>query len=181
MRQFRRSLLPTHRLVVARRPRLAGGGVAGPWRRARAAGGGLRREGGDEVQSPQRKGEGLEKPPRGSVLPSRVQDLSDLGQRCGRPLGAWERGWFRGARRVPGGSGSVGSPDRGVWGLRRSGGLGSAEIVGLRSPDRGVWGRGRGLWLGEREVEGARVCSLRAHVASPPVSAMSPFFKFFGR
>ena len=61
---------------------------------------------------------------------------------------------------------------RGVWGLRRSGGLGS--------PDRGVWGSGRGLWLSERNVGGARVCSFRAQVASPPVSAL-PFFKFFGR
>ena len=90
--------------------------------------------------------------------------------------GLWEPGSGGGSEGLGGFQGV-----RGVWGLRRSGGLGSAEIVGLRSPDRGVWGRGRGLWLGEREVEGARVCSLRAHVASPPVSAMSPFFKFFDR
>ena len=165
MRQFRRSLLPTHGLGVTQRPRPAGGGVAGPGRRAHAAGE-LRREGGAEVRSPPRKGERLERRPRASVLPSRVQGLADLGQGSGGTLGAW-------GVRVGGSEGLGGLQGfRGVWGLRRSGGLGS--------PDRGVWGSGRGLWLGERKVGGARVCSFRAHVASPPVSAL-PFFKFFGR
>lgn len=151
---------------VTQRPRLAGGGVAGPGRRARAAGE-LRQEGGAEVRSPPRKGEGLERPPRASVLPSRVQGLADLGQGSGGTLGAWG---VRVGGRSEGLGGLQGS--RGVWGLRRSGGLGS--------PDRGVWGSGRGLWLSERNVGGARVCSFRAQVASPPVSAL-PFFKFFGR